>query len=631
LTEYPYFPIFANINDSIQNLSNVLIAGTMVITSGAYLYDQIDAPSTNQIIYLTPKNISLSAYVRNLVDGTSNPNNTAYNVGFNWSIPNSVLTRLLDSSNLSVNYSILNNTAKQYLPLGNLTLQLNPTNLGTFLASDIGNFTISVTASGYRNSTGNLTPILESGNNTVVTNSINLIFQCYQPKDNVTVSACGSLDGDYVAPSSGGSTATGGGGGSSGGQGSIVSKADYTIVRGIQNELTVPFTNKDQNVSLKNLKFEVSGNIAKYIAIIPENLSELSPGQTVNIKLQITSPGYLPLGLQQITLRISGKIGASDYNENRQINIQINSMSTADAKSLLDEMQSLLAQMQKINLTTINLDPLLNESYVYFNNFQYDNLSADHDSLKAQATAGINAFNTINQLQTLISDAQVKGIDVSDAARLLQLAQLSLERGDYTEAQARSVDARNAYALETAGKFESIGYFLNANKGTIGLSAFVLAIITFTSYKLARLASLKNKLRKLKEEELILTQLIKLAQVQTFKEKRMEMEEYRESMLQYENKMAQVIEDIIDTETEIAHVLKFTSLENKLKSEKVRIIDLIKQLQTDYLKKGIIEAKAYELKLESYNKRLGEIEEKLAEIEAKQALKQARKEIALAK
>ena len=80
--------------------------------------------------------------------------------------------------------------------------------------------------------------------------------------------------------------------------------------------------------------------------------------------------------------------------------------------------------------------------------------------------------------------------------------------------------------------------------------------------------------------------------------------------------MASVIEELIDAETNMAHVLKFTSQENKLKSEKGRIMELVRGLQNDYLKKGKLETHAYELKIESYNRRLGEIEEKLAEAEA---------------
>ena len=54
--------------------------------------------------------------------------------------------------------------------------------------------------------------------------------------------------------------------------------------------------------------------------------------------------------------------------------------------------------------------------------------------------------------------------------------------------------------------------------------------------------------------------------------------------------------------------------------ERERIIELIKQIQTDYLKKGKIDSKVYELKIESYNTRIGEIDEKLATLEAKAAL-----------
>ncbi|MDO8460449.1 MAG: hypothetical protein Q7S74_05035, partial [Nanoarchaeota archaeon] len=90
---------------------------------------------------------------------------------------------------------------------------------------------------------------------------------------------------------------------------------------------------------------------------------------------------------------------------------------------------------------------------------------------------------------------------------------------------------------------------------------------------------------------------------------------------QYEKKLSLVVEELIDLETQRLYVLKFTSESKRLKLERQRVTELIRELQRDYLQRGKLETKSYQLKLESYTRRLGEIDQRLATLEAKAALK----------
>ena len=554
-------------------------------------------------------NFSLGGYMSNIGD------NYAYNVSLNWSLPSGF--NILDG-NLSLFMVNLSSREQSvfYTNRSDLNISINSIIVA-------GEYTVYLSASG-----SNGTAIADEINKTI---NRKITVYC-----SITDSICGAgctyltnntfYDSDCSAPST--TTTTSGGGGGGGGASvsseTVKSKADYTIVRGKENEIIVLFKNKYSNQSISNLKFSISGNIAKYIEPVPSKLDMLGSGQELQIRLRILSPTYIELGRQEIILHITGKLGDLDYREDRKIVLQVNALSKEDAMKMIDKSKDFLDKVNALGLNSTKLDLLLDESKKALDDLSYEKIQENYEIIKKNSESAIEAYKEINYLKELIRQANEKGINTDNSERLLKLAELSLQREDYEEAYLRSKQALGAYALEIKGEIGKLSYYLKNNPKEISLSVLALAILCFGTYKVGKLNSLKIKIRKLKEEEFILTELIKLVQKQTFKDKKMSMEEYREAMLQYEKKMASVIEELIDAETNMAHVLKFTSQENKLKSEKGRIMELVRGLQNDYLKKGKLETHAYELKIESYNRRLGEIEEKLAEAEANQALKNAR-------
>ena len=121
--------------------------------------------------------------------------------------------------------------------------------------------------------------------------------------------------------------------------------------------------------------------------------------------------------------------------------------------------------------------------------------------------------------------------------------------------------------------------------------------------------------------EKIINELIRVVQNECFKEKKMSMNEYQTAIEEYNKKLSKIIEELIELEAKRVHMLKFTSKTKRLKLEKEKIIELIKELQNDYMKKRKVETRTFELKMESFNKRISEIEEKLATLEARKAVK----------
>ncbi|MFH1359228.1 MAG: hypothetical protein ABIH37_05040, partial [archaeon] len=588
-----------------RNTSATLVSNQV----GPYLYQSI---SSNPLsVYLTDNNFSLNGYLRNLMGSlTVNVSNTAYNVSFNWT---------LASGLTNVSGSLI----KDFVNMSNNSLLYNNIEVGfsDLAGMSSGVKTVYLYASGY-NLSGGL--IKDANNITLLTEIVNISFLCYNVSDGVCVASCG-YEQDSDCPQATTTVSSSGAGGGGGGGGaeveSVKTAADYQLIRGEQNEVKIIFENKNKNESLKDLTFSVSGKISKYIEISPKQVSYLGPEQKITLTLTITSPTYIELGKQELIITMKGKKGAGDYTDSKKITLEIHELSIERADEMLNESRELIKQLNEANLSSEYLNKLLNESENKLAVFNLEAVRNNYKIIKEQVKYALNSNKIITELESLIESAEKKGIDVSESSKLLKLAKLSMERREFEQAYSRVKDSQLTYALEVKGEFGKLSYYIKEYPGEISLGAIFLVIFSFGSYKINRLRLVKKKIKELKEEEKILNELIRVVQKECFKDKKMGMDEYETAMKEYNKKLSEVIEGLIELEIKRLHMLRFTSKNKMLKSEKEKIINLIKELQEDYMKKKKIETRTFELKMESFNKRLGEIEEKLATLEAKKAVK----------
>jgi len=600
------------ISSRSSTLSRNTTATLITNQNTPYLYQKITSSLT--FVYLSSGNsFELQAYLRNLMgSATPNENYTAYNVSFNWTVPPELTNA---SGNMSVFYDNVTDNNLNYNGI-NLTFS----NLATATS---GVKTITLFAQGY-NLTGSL--IQDADGNTNLTEIISISFLCYNVSDSICVTSCGYVqDPDCSAPSTtpASSTSSGGGGGGSGGLSSsvaVVTSADYQLVRGKQNKVEIIFENKDKNESLRDLSFSVSGKISKYIEISPKTLSDLGPEQKATIILTIISPTYIELGKQELTILLSGKKGSSSYTDSKKIVLEIHELSIEEANQMLNESKELIRQLNEANLSSDYLNELLNKSETELNNFNLEVVKSNYNIIKEQVGYALDSKKIITELESLIKSAEEKGIDVSESARLLELAKLSIERKEFEQAYKRVKDSQLTYALEVKGEFGKLSYYLKEYPKEISFGAFFLIIFSFGAYNINKLRRIKKRIKELKEEEKILNELIKVVQNQCFKEKKMSMSEYETAMKEYDLKLSEVVEELIELETKRTQMLRFASKTKRFELEKEKIISLIEELQEDYMKKKKLETRTYEFKMDSFNKRLSEIEEKLATLEAKKAV-----------
>jgi hypothetical protein len=137
---------------------------------------------------------------------------------------------------------------------------------------------------------------------------------------------------------------------------------------------------------------------------------------------------------------------------------------------------------------------------------------------------------------------------------------------------------------------------------------------------LFRLQLYRKRISILKKEEILLLELMKVVQKECFENNKMSMEEYEEAISQYEKRLGQTIQEKIETETKLANLFKVKGKSLALAEEKKKLIEMIKQLQEDYMIKGKVETRIYENMLKSYTARLGAVDEQIATAEAQSAL-----------
>ena len=125
----------------------------------------------------------------------------------------------------------------------------------------------------------------------------------------------------------------------------------------------------------------------------------------------------------------------------------------------------------------------------------------------------------------------------------------------------------------------------------------------------------------LKEEEILLLELMKVVQREVFEKNRMSMEEYESAMMHYETKLSETVEEKIRVETKLANLLKFQGKKKAFEEEKKRLISMLRKTQDDYLNRGILETRIYENMIKSYTARLSDVEGEMATIEADAAVR----------
>jgi hypothetical protein len=243
----------------------------------------------------------------------------------------------------------------------------------------------------------------------------------------------------------------------------------------------------------------------------------------------------------------------------------------------------------------------------------YEQIKNVHDS-------AFEARDIISEINKGIEESEQNGISIIQTKKVLYLAEVAFNRGDYVLALQRLKEAKLTYAIETKGEFNIYKSIVNNPLQSLG-ALIGLSFFSLSSSVALRLSMYKRKSRILQDEEKLLLELMKIIQHECFSNNRMSMEEYEEAMNQYETRLSDAIEEKIRVNTKIANILKLKGKSKALAEERTRLISLIKDIQDQYLNKKEMETRVYGNMLKSYSSRLNEVEEQITFLEAEDALR----------
>jgi len=298
------------------------------------------------------------------------------------------------------------------------------------------------------------------------------------------------------------------------------------------------------------------------------------------------------------------------FTESREIVLLIHDTDGNTALNYLGEMEAFLSEMQGKGWALKGLPSLVNDANSLLAKHKYDDLSKLFGQAELLYSQAVDSGAKLLVLGGLVSSAKAQGLSTQQTDRLLKLAELAFARGDYALALERLKEAELTYSLETKGEFNAFDFVLK-HPIEVLLSALGIVIALFFIVLSSKFLWYKRKLYLLNAEGDLLLNLIQGVQKRCFVENKMSIGEYYDALAQFEDRLAKVSEDTIETEAKKRNVFKFTSTEKRLNQEKDKLLDLIKTTQKQYFDLGLIETRIYETKMKSLTKRLSEIEEQI--------------------
>ena len=579
--------------DPSDSTTNATLAS---YTGGPYF--DVSIVTYSAVVAQSQSGIILSSKLRNI------GNETATNTWLNWTLPTGWTNT---SGNLTQNISNLTVGSTAW---NNLTVNIDPE---TASATEV---TITVAASSTENITDSYSESI-----TVICNST----------DGVCGLGCtAETDTDCQTRTT---TESSGAGGVGGGRAPSITSEQreklfqtqetYELVRGREQNFTLKVENQLNGI-LENVEVSISGFLAQYLRVKPKLVERITINRSFDFTIWIEAPKYFTRGEHNLNFTITGTVNKTRIIESRLVTLIIYEVSREEAESYLNESVKLIEEMKNYELNTKEVENLLSKARDNFNNKNYEEVKILYESIKEKKEEAFETLSLLEDLKKMLKEAEYKGLEVPKTGRLILLSKAALDRGDYELALKRADDARTTYALETLGKF-NFRAFIGNNWPEVSVAIIGLSISLCFAIFSIRFNFINERLKELKEEEGILLDLIKEVQRECFERGKLSMKEYMETLIQYEKRFNQVIQETIKLETKKTYLFKpFKKEDERLLEERKKLLNLIKETQRLYLEAGKLESRIYENRMKSYAERLAEIEEKLATLEAKKVVKKSK-------
>jgi len=454
-----------------------------------------------------------------------------------------------------------------------------------------------------------------------------------QSKSGVVV--VNAKSGIVVPPGEGGTGGAGGAGGEGGSGGGIFSNPEqekaffqtndtFEIIRGRDSNFVVKVKNPFPDKKLKNLRVTVSGLLSKYLEIPNSFIGDLDSNQERSFVVNVIAPKYFDFGKHDLLFTITGVLSAkkdTNFTYENHVILIVHDLTKEEALTLLEDAALRVNALTDANVNVAEFLKQLRDANASVGIGEYETARDTINLIIKNTGFALIALNDINTLTSAIATSEEQGINTPKTSRLLILAKLAFARGEFENAAGVLKDALLTYSIETKGAFNA-GFFVIQNSAGLTAATIIIIILAFFASLQAKRALLNRREKLLLAEEDLLLEMIKSLQKQCFLEKKIGMNEYQSALTQYETRLSEAVEKMINTQNELTNLTSFKSRVTKLTIEKSKLIESIKITQKQYFKEGLIETRVYDAKLKSLSKRLSQVEKDITYNEAMKTVHQ---------
>jgi len=396
----------------------------------------------------------------------------------------------------------------------------------------------------------------------------------------------------------------------------------FELTRGLNNTFVITIENPFEG-TFENITINVSGFIANRIRLSRTFIPILEKNQSVNLTVFIEAPEYLPLGETVLTFAIKGvaKKGLirSDITTEKTVKLLILGISEGDALKIEEGIKRVLETMKARGFNAKEIDGIHKQIVLFIEERRFDSLGDLQQIVDSIYESASVAFSELQLIQSIIQNAESNGLPTQRTARLLNLAGLAFERGDFSLAKSRADEALFTFGLETKGEF-NVAAFLIRNWLLVSVASIAGIGIFSVGYYKARIYLIRKGLKGVGKEQNIVKGLMQQVQKECFEEGKLSMEEYENSMQYYQNQISNLIQKKVRLESQKTNVMRLSKIK-ALRLEREKLIELMKQAQKEYLEEGKMETIAYAHMMSSIDKRLVVVEEELTVNEVQATLK----------
>lgn len=548
----------SNADPHERNVNAVVIS----YWGGSYLI--ADIVDYENIVYQSSTEINYSAKVRNI------GNETATDVWINWTLPTGWTNT---SGNLSYYVGNISNGSVAW---NNITISISSD-------ASAGISYLYVNANSSNNSTANA--------------SVQVSVSCNNT-DGVCGTGCSYVTDDDCSPPGGGT----------GGPATVYPSLtkDYEIVLDIPSRLDI---NRGETKTLKiGVKNPVSGtelnNIYLFLSGYPQTFVSVSPSYLTGIKydemkyfeVEIKAPVYAVYKEYEMNVTVKGEFleveKTTSSEETGKILLVTQKFVENETLGYFESAKESLQEMNESGFETKRISEMLEEIEEALEKGNYDKVKELSEDVIEIKDLALELNEQIEEMGKNIENLKQQNVNLLETEKMFFLAKSAFQRGEYDRAEERMSNALLMYNMEIV----NAGFWILIYNYWWLISAVLIVSSAGAVMMKKRLIikSIKKGLDSLVEDEKTIMNLIIKLQEEHFLERKIGLEEYQNTMGNYEKYIEGMGERRIEMISKLVGMLKFSKAMEKLKEEERRVENRIKELQKDYFELGKIGKRYYE-------------------------------------